>query len=144
MENYRLEGFEAIVQEALLECGIAVPVPVRINGRISRALGRCIFAPKDGIVEVHIELSQRFVEQVPFEEIRQVLLHETAHLAAILYSGGRPGHDSLFREICEQLGCRGDTSYIRTTMHMKYEATCPRCGCLCYNASRRTKRWELM
>ena len=48
MENYRIEDFEAIVREALLKCGIDLDMPVRINGRISRALGRCCFRPGDG------------------------------------------------------------------------------------------------
>lgn len=144
MENYRIEDFEAIIREALLKCGIDLDMPVRINGRISRALGRCCFRPGDGGTYIHLELSQRFVEQVPFEEIRQVLLHEAAHLVEILYAGEKTGHDETFRKICAYLGCNGDESVIKTTMHMKYEATCPRCGNLCYNASRRTKKWERM
>ena len=142
MENYSIGDFEAIVREALLKCGVDLDVPVRINSRISRALGRCCFRPGDGGTYVHLELSRRFVEQAPFEEIRQVLLHEAAHLVEILYAGHKTGHDETFRMICAYLGCGDDASCINTTMHMKYEARCPRCGNLCYSASRKTKKWD--
>lgn len=143
MENYSIEEFEAIVQGALEEFEIDFDIPVRINSRISRALGRCnISNVGDDTMDACLELSQRFVEQAPFEEIRQVLLHEAAHFIEVLWLGCKTGHDGIFRAICEYLGCEGDTSYIHTTMHMKYEAVCPRCGTLCYSASRKTKKWE--
>lgn len=69
----------------------------RVNNRLSRALGRCIYAPKI------IEVSKHLIEKATDQEFLNTVVHEIAHGIC----GYRAGHNSVWKIKCLELGGNG-------------------------------------
>jgi predicted SprT family Zn-dependent metalloprotease len=106
---------------------------VKINGRLSRALGQAW--------KKEIDIAKKFAEYGRLDMIEWVILHEVAHLIDKRQRGSTK-HDSEFARICRRLGTplTGATTkkfeiwrdgYVQESV-MKYRAVCSTCGNVTY------------
>ena len=134
--------------------GAYFDLPVRINNRLTRTLGRVCFEYGTPYV---MEISGPMLATCTDESIIQVVRHEWAHWYAWYMTGEPHGHDELFRDICEKIDCEhdraknkverlegarpiykytitcecgGEWNYARMCDTIRYidQYTCPRCG----------------
>jgi predicted SprT family Zn-dependent metalloprotease len=82
-------------------------LPVRINNRLTRTLGRVCFECGRPYV---MEISGPMLKTCTEESIIEVVRHEWAHWYAWKTDGEVHGHDTLFKEICKKIGCTHDKS----------------------------------
>lgn len=87
--------------------GVKFNIPVRINNRLTRTLGRVCYQCGDPYV---MEISGPMLKTCTEESIIQVVRHEWAHWYAWRIDGEMHGHDARFREICEMIDCDHDRS----------------------------------
>lgn len=101
----------------LIENGLA-GWKVRFNGRLTRALGRCIESRKT------IEYMPKYMDENDWTEVQQTIRHEVAHAIA----GHRHGHDATWRAIARRLGVENPSSKSMTAnLTRKFTGTCPNC-----------------
>lgn len=104
-------------------------LPVRINNRLTRTLGRVCF---EGGSPYVMEFSGPMLKTCTDASIIEVVRHEWAHWYAWRCDGEIHGHDARFRDICRQIGCTHDRSknkverLVGTEPISKYTITC---GC---------------
>ncbi len=128
-EQYTIDKFAAVVAEAGHKC----TVPVNINSRLSSTLGRVRFK-MNRITEittaVNVEFSKRYILEASDNELDDVIKHEAAHLIAFYRTGKSHGHDSLFKDICAELGTKSDMCYVKNDVNAqtKYTVKCKDCG----------------
>lgn len=113
--------------------GMDKEIPVLMNGRLTRTLGRVTMDPiGDKYVPTMVEFSKRFVETSTDFDIREVILHEAAHAIVTYKTGEDHGHDAVFKRMCAVLGTSRDKAegkINRIVAHTsKYEVICPTCG----------------
>lgn len=89
-----------------------------------RTLGYCNCTKKI------ISISNAYLNNNPFETMKDTLLHEIAH--AVQYEkSGKTDHGKEWKKIASEVGCRpvrcADTSEVNLP-EAKYIATCPGCG----------------
>lgn len=121
------------------ENGDVFDVPVKLNGRLTTTLGQCVTmwsAKHNCYRPVAIEISTRALAEVSDEDMLDVIRHEWSHY----YLGKtRPdenhGHDHVFKELCQKIGCGGDAGMDvkykdgkSEHRHHKYTLICPVCG----------------
>jgi predicted SprT family Zn-dependent metalloprotease len=104
-------------------------LPVRINNRLTRTLGRVCFECGRPYV---MEISGPMLKTCTEESIIEVVRHEWAHWYAWKTDGEVHGHDACFKEICKKIGCTHDKSknkverLVSTEPISKYTISC---GC---------------
>ena len=111
--------------------GMQLDIPIKINGRLSRVLGRFrhYSAPKKPVV---IELSKNMIQYYELEEILDVLKHELVHYA--LYMQGKPHRDgdAYFENKLKELGITATKVYKHKGKVEVYA-----CGCDTYEYNRK-------
>lgn len=115
---------------------IDVDVPVKINKRLTATLGRVKYTRiNNAILPAAIEFSYIFLETATDESIEQVILHECAHYLVAKITHVRHGHDIVFKEMCQKLGCTNNTAHYEALQRKdnsnsayKYIITCDCCG----------------
>ena len=129
-----------IAQKACEKCGIKLDAPVRMNGRLSRTLGRVRYRQNHLGVKVDvIEFSTKyFSDPTRNQEVKyQVVLHEIAHYLAYCSDGQSHQHDEIFRKYCAQIGCTATGEYAtdeadnlieNMQVKYKYDCRCSACG----------------
>ena len=123
--------FNAVCEKAGTPC----KVPVTINGRLSRTLGRvCYTVNSTGYAKsTKVEFSRQLLETSTDESIRDVILHEAAHYILTERTHEEHGHDSMFKKVCAEIGTTNDkttTKVERTVAEeslYKYIVYCPTC-----------------
>ena len=134
---YDLERVQNEVKETLVKANASLltNVPIQLNGRLTRCLGRIMYRGANGkVYPTRIEFSKLLLEDTHDETIYQVILHECAHYIAWYRTGERHGHDLLFKQICAEIGCTNDGAKcdieeLRSAeQHYKYAIYCPNCG----------------
>lgn len=125
-----IKGFEE-------KTGVRFTGEIKINGRLTRALGRCqaILTQdrKTGkIVKVNpigIDISKKFLEIATPEEIVDVLAHEFAHYCTYK-TIGQHDHGTLeFKKFCEMLDtCHAPSMSTKNKLKNKYDIYCTCCG----------------
>ena len=125
-----IKGFEE-------KTGVSFTGELKINGRLTRALGRCQaiitqdrFTGK--IVKVNpigIDISKKFLEIATPEEIVDVLAHEFAHYCTYK-TIGQHDHGTLeFKKFCEMLDtCHASSMSTKNKLKNKYDIYCTCCG----------------
>ena len=105
-------------------------IPVEINGRLKRTLGRCTYEKYDDVtVPILIEFSRDLIESDDIEQIRETIIHECAHAIVTLQTGERHGHDELWKRTCRRLGIAGERCAKKpASENYKYICTCADCG----------------
>lgn len=109
-------------------------IPIRINGRLTRTLGRVMCSKKEGIWYADsMEISRQLLETSTDESIISVIEHEWCHYYTAKLTGENHGHDKVFKATCARVGCTNDgvsTAVNRTVSESaiyKYQVYCPKC-----------------
>ena len=134
-----LKEIQQTIERKAGELGYTVDAPVRMNGRISRALGRvCFGCAGSKIYCKGIEFSTKYFENNKNSENTkyQIVLHELAHYLAFKTDGYEHAHDAVFREMCDKLGCYLTGEYAADSkeeirnpvVKYNYELVCNKCG----------------
>ena len=111
-------------------------IPVKINKRLTRTLGRVSWIrTNDYVRNTLMEISYQLLTTATEESIWAVVAHECAHYLVIEETHENHGHDAVFKAMCARIGCTNDgTIYYdlcRTTPEssiFKYFVTCKKCG----------------
>lgn len=91
--------------------GYKLDIPVKLNGRLKRTLGRVLFKRYDKkCVPIRIEFSKNLIERGSFEDIKEVVLHELSHYFLMLDTGENHKHDKLWKRYAKKLGCKDRAS----------------------------------
>jgi predicted SprT family Zn-dependent metalloprotease len=129
-----------IAQNACKNYGVKLDVTVRMNGRLSRTLGRVKYFQNHLGVKVEvIEFSTKyFSDPNRNQEVkRQVVLHEIAHYLAYLTDYQSHQHDEVFRDCCAKIDCtttgenatdESDKLIENIQVKYKYDCRCSACG----------------
>lgn len=119
-----------ICKETFEKAQMTFDIPVAINGRFKRTLGRCNYEVYEGVVvPTLIELSRDLVESDDVEQIRETIIHECAHAIVALQTGESHGHDELWKYTCRRLGIAGERCAKKpASENYKYICTCADCG----------------
>lgn len=130
---YNLNRVKNEFYEACKSQGMELELPIYLNGRLTRTLGRVTMVRKAGKVSLKdVEFSKQLIETASDSCIRDVILHEAAHAIATYKSGENHGHDEYFKSICHKLGTTNDgvATEVERTVEVKdkYEVFCPTCG----------------
>ena len=132
---WTIQEIENYMQELATSIDLIFNTPVKINGRLTRTLGRVIAVPAafDSYEPEKIEFSRQFLETSTDESVRQVIMHEFAHWAVLVETGQPHGHDAVFKAMCRRIGCQADrpqTKVERTVSNdklFKYIVKCKDC-----------------
>ena len=120
-----------------------VNVPVEINGRLTRTLGRVKFMDY-GEGHCHptkIEFSKQLLDFSDDDSIINVIKHEYVHYYLLVETGTNHGHNAIFKKKCAEIGCAHDQTQneINTTAKSKYEIWCPDCNKMIATRARKCK-----
>lgn len=125
------------VNKVLRMGNCSVSCPVSINNRLSRTLGRAVFARRAGKwISVRIEFSGDLIRRASDKSVMDVLMHECAHVIANYRTGCDEGHGKVFKMVCWEIGTDNDkcstavewkTPALMAVDH-HYEVHCPKCG----------------
>lgn len=147
--KWNLQDVQKIVSEVEAKTGEKLNLELEYNGRLKRALARCL-------TRVERNRSGEIFKATPFklefgktilnvgeEQFRQTVLHELAHAIANKRHQDNCKHDYRFKQVCAEIGCSNDTRNtshveINNAMTYKYTVTCKNCGDS-YNYHRKNK-----
>jgi predicted SprT family Zn-dependent metalloprotease len=123
-------------------------IEIRINGRLTRTLGRCFTEIRAGVAyPTKIEFSRQLLETSVDDSIIAVIEHECCHALVALETGERHGHDAVFKRMCARIGCTNDgtSTHVERTVAdseiYKYSVYCDKCGFVAgYNRMCKTLR----
>lgn len=109
-------------------------IQVKINGRLTRTHGRCMYQVNCGVVvPTTIEFSKQLLETATPYSIMEVLKHECAHAIACLETGEKQGHNNYFKAVCHKIGaayntCTADVERtVEKNEIYKYTVICKSC-----------------
>ena len=111
-------------------------IPVKINKRLTRTLGRVIWVKTNGITRSTLmEISYQLLATATEEAIYAVVAHECAHYLVTEETHENHGHDAVFKAMCARIGCtnskavyRGLDRNVGEEKIYKYFVTCKNCG----------------
>lgn len=134
--TWTIQEIESYLRELAESIDLVYDTPVKINGRLTKTLGRVISEPAafDSYKPQVIEFSRQFLETSTDESVRQVIKHEFSHWAVLVETGEVHGHDAIFKAMCRRIGCQADrpqTKVERTVSDdklFKYIVKCEDCG----------------
>ena len=113
-------------------------LPIIINGRLTKTLGRCVYQRICGkVTPIRLEFSRQFLETATPHSIEEVIKHECAHAIACIEKGENQGHNSYFKSVCQRIGTNNDgifTTVERTVLNdklYKYTIICKDCCNIC-------------
>lgn len=139
---------QVLVNETLLKAGVRRIVPVSINNRLTRTLGRACYTVnryRGEVISVRIEFSGQLLRNASEKNVMDVLLHECAHVIALIRKPKEDhGHDGYFKMICHEIGTDNDGACMNIDYNKpieqiyKYIVVCPNCGVIAYY-NRKTK-----
>ncbi len=123
---------------ALANAPTGLTVPIKLNGRLTRTLGRVTQqydTETDRYTSTLVEFSKQLLETATDSSIHSIILHEAAHLIVTDRTGESRGHDALFKAVCEEIGAgdnSGPTTEVERTVSdnkiYKYSVFCPTCN----------------
>ena len=119
--------------EICISVGYPFTIPVKINKRLTRTLGRVLFYSYGGYVTPEsMEFSYKLLETGDSTTIDDVIKHECAHYLVIKETHEDHGHDKIFKEMCARIDCTFDTTTVEVAAYTpdtyKYIVTCAACG----------------
>ena len=125
-----------ICQKICAKAGYDFTIPVKINKRLTRTLGRVTCVRTDGIVKSTLmEFSYQLIATATIDSIQEVIAHECAHYLVVAETHENHGHDAIFKEMCARINCTNDgTIYhslsreVPETDVYKYFVICDDCG----------------
>lgn len=124
--------------------GLDFNIPVTINGRLQKALGKCLYSrevdysqdpPRFSIIPNKIEISKNLFENCTDKSIIDVVDHEMCHYIATTITHRKQGHNAIFKKYCAMIGTKNDGMYDYTVEykpnagpHYKFDLYCSCCG----------------
>jgi len=125
-----------ICEDICEKVGYTFNIPVKINKRLTRTLGRVKWIKSRGVVNPYLmEISYQLLSTSTQESIMDVILHECAHYLVIVETHEPHGHDFYFKEMCKRIGCTNDGTHIKNLATIvpeneiyKYFVVCKDCG----------------
>lgn len=146
---YSVQDIEKICQEFSAQVGDTFDLPVVINGRLTRTLGRVctLVNNRTGYVTLQrMEISKQLLETASEESIRSVIGHEWAHYIVAKTTHERHGHDALFKSWCARVGVENDkaTTEVERVVDVKskYDVYCGTCDMIIAHYSRMSKNLQ--
>lgn len=146
--SYSLSKIQEEVKAACNKAGVELTVPVTLNGRLTKTLGRVKYV-KNNITgytkATAIEFSKQLVESAADGSIKDVILHECAHYVVTTRTHEAHGHDNIFKSVCAELGTTNDgistdVKWAVPDSHLyKYQIYCPTCDSIVANYNRKGK-----
>ena len=145
---YTIERIQEEIERACEKAEVPLIVPIVINGRLRRVLGRVsyVYDHYDEVVPTKIEFSKFFLDTTSDEDIRSVILHETAHYIVAMRTGEKHGHDDFFRSVCQEIGTSFNKASIENlertvpeSQLYKYIIYCPNCKIIVGRKHRKCK-----
>lgn len=109
---YNLTRVRKEFNDVCNKAGVTVTVPVTLNGRLTRTLGRVKLqrdAGCDNWYPIGVEFSRQLLETASDKSINDVIRHEAAHLIATVRTGKDCGHNEIFKDVCAEIGTKNDT-----------------------------------
>lgn len=108
--TWTVQEIKQYLNELAASIDLVYNTPVKINGRLTKTLGRVIAEPAafDSYKPEVIEFSRQLLETSTDESVRQVIMHEFAHWAVLVETGEVHGHDAVFKAMCRKIGCKAD------------------------------------
>ena len=126
--------FHEICEKAGVDAGFNIPI--KLNDRLTHTLGRVRqeYDPfSERYIATFVEFSKQLIETATDQSIRDVILHEAAHVIVTERTGESHGHDALFKAVCAEIGTTNsgtNTEVERTVADSKiykYSVYCPTC-----------------
>ena len=124
-----------------------IDVPVTVNGRLTRTLGRVKYMRigQDAYIAKSIEFSKALLESGTDNDVINVIKHEYVHYYLVETTNTNHGHDAVFKRKCADIGCTHDKT--RNTLESdygekptyKYEVWCKDCDAMIGTYSRMCK-----
>ena len=112
MSKWNMNDVKAIVKDVERATGETLNLEVKVNGRLKRALARCITKVICGKHIPHkLEFGKAILEVEDYEIFRQITLHEIGHAIANKKYQTNCGHDWRFKEVCKTIGCYNTGAY---------------------------------
>ena len=123
-------------KEICAVAGYDFTIPVKINKRLTRTLGRVSWIKTNGKVRSTLmEISYQLLATATFDSIQAVVAHECAHYLVNEETHETHGHDMVFKSMCARIGCTNDGSICHSlsrevpeTQIYKYFVICNKCG----------------
>lgn len=119
---------------------IIMDVPIKVNGRLSRTLGRVHFN-RTTCCPMKIEFSRALLENGTDNDIINVIKHEYVHYFLLSTTAEDHGHDYMFKAKCAEIGCEHDKTHngLEREQRYKYEIWCLDCNAIIGTRSRKCK-----
>ena len=116
--------------------GYDFTIPVKINKRLTRTLGRVSWIRTNGRVRSTLmEFSYQLLATATLDSIKDIVAHECAHYLVNEETHESHGHDAVFKEMCARIGCVNDGTICHSlqrsvpeTQVYKYFVICKDCG----------------
>ena len=108
---YTLDKIEIQFKGICAKAGVSCNVPITINSRLTRTLGRVTndyIGAIDTWRPTKVEFSKQFIETSSDASIEDVIKHEAAHFIATSRTGKNCGHNSYFKKVCADIGTTND------------------------------------
>lgn len=112
---WTVQEIKQYLNELAASIGLVYNTPVKINGRLTKTLGRVVAEPAafDSYKPEVIEFSKQFLETSTDESVRQTIMHEFCHWAVLIETGEVHGHDAVFKAMCRKIGCEANRPQIK-------------------------------
>lgn len=125
-------------EEICAGVGYDFTIPVKINKRLTRTLGRVSWIRTNGKVRSTLmEFSYQFLLTATLDSIQDVIAHECAHYLVTEKTHERHGHDAVFKAMCARINCTNDGTVcyslnrtVPETQIYKYFVKCKECGAI--------------
>lgn len=135
-ERWDIERLTDKCGEIAASQGYRFDTPVKVNGRLTRTLGRVISTGtvNGGFIPLRVEFSKELLETATDESIAGVISHEMAHWLVLTETHEDHGHDDVFKAMCGRIGCNDDKASMKVDHVVdvketyKYAVYCPNCG----------------
>ena len=135
---YTLDKIENQFKGICAKAGVSCNVPITINSRLTRTLGRVVIKNSIGATNtwkpIKVEFSKQFIETSSDASIEDVIKHEAAHFIATSRTGKDCVHNVYFKSICAEIGTTNDgiTTKVERTVDesylYKYAIYCDTCN----------------
>lgn len=141
-----LKQIKAILEDLSTRHNDNFDIEVSINGRLTKTLGRVMNTISGEVcTPVKMEFSKQMLESIVEEDIISIIKHEWAHYFLNKTTKRNQGHNAMFKQLCDSIGCHGTTTIeIERTKEIKYKytITCKECGAVVANYNRKCKTTE--
>lgn len=134
--SYDFTRLQLEFKEVCRNAGCPCTVPIKLNGRLTRTLGRVTYnriPSSDSYIPSLVEFSKQLLETASDKSIKDVIYHEAAHYIVTSRTKEHHGHDSLFKAVCAEIGTSNDTPVTKVERTVssdklyKYVVFCENC-----------------